>query len=708
MTHSTRAQLALAVVAAVGLPAGCKSPATYHREADRAANRIVDDKQLQALGRQEPFSIDRPSDQLRRRLLLDQDLPVSGPASYGPQFVPRIPRLPTDAPGGEPIGPMAPVDGDGELAADDGQGGGTPASGGGNSAAIAETPAAPSTTAAAATQPTTATADATTRPAAPPPDAATATAGVRPWRVSLVDSLQIGARNAREFQTRKERVFRSALALDLERDAFRNTFTGLVSGDIVADVSEDETVTGAIVSPSVGVSRRLFNGAQLSTRIGVDLVKLLTQDKSASFGVFADASVTLPLLRGAGTFIVTEPLRQAEREVVYEIWGFEEYKRDFAVTVATNYLSVLEQQDVIRNNEDSYRRQVLSTRRARRLAEAGRLPQVQVDQAISQELRSRDRLNTARATLTRRLDTFKTLIGLPTDAYVELDRADLDRLEDISARILASLGQGDDTGPIPDADQPVEIQGTPFGGASAGRPYELDEQQAIRVALAHRLDLRVAHGEVYDAQRQVVVAANNFLPRLDIRADASWGERRGVGSAGLPDAELRIDEATYAAGADLELPLERTRERNAYRLALIQLDVASRNVQDIEDDVKALVREALRDLRLAKETLQTQARAVAVAQRRVASTTLFLEAGRVQIRDLLESQEALVTARNAFIGALIDYRVAELDLQGAMGVLEVNEQGLWTEFDPSGLPTDGPPARPYDQTTMQQEGPAVQ
>lgn len=624
-----------ATMAALVVGAGCKDSAAYRREADRQANNIIKDKQQRALGRQEPFTVERPSDQLRRRLLLEQDLPVSGPASFGPEHVPRIPRLPKDVPAGQPI----------EFISDD-----VP-----DEAIISET----------TTQPTT---------------------GPAPVRISLVEALQIGARNSFDYQEQKEQVFRTALALDLERDDFRNTFSGLVSGDIRSDLSSDETVTGAIVTPTVGWSRRLYNGAQITTRLGIDLVKLLTQDKAAVYGIFADASITLPLLRGAGRDIVTEPLRQAERNVIYAIWNFEEYKRRFAVSVATQHLAALEQQELVRNNEDSYRRQVLSTRRARRLAEAGRLPQVQVDQAISQELRARDRLNRARAQVSQAFDRLKDLLGLPPDAYIAVDRADLDLLEQAGDRVIASAGISDEPAVIPDADQPVEIEETTFGG---GGPLELGDDDAIRVALDSRLDLRTVHGRVYDAQRQTVVAANGFLPRLDITASADMGDGRGIFSANSPNGQLRPDRGVYSLGADLELPFERTAERNRYRLALLQLQDAARNVQSAEDEIKGDVREALRDLRLAKETLLTQARAVAVAQRRVASTTLFLEAGRVQIRDLLESQEALVTARNSFIGAIIDYRVAELDLQEAMGVLEVNNEGMWTEFTATRVASGG-------------------
>ena len=107
-----------------------------------------------------------------------------------------------------------------------------------------------------------------------------------------------------------------------------------------------------------------------------------------------------------------------------------------------------------------------------------------------------------------------------------------------------------------------------------------------------------------------------------------------------------------------------------------------RDVQILEDEIKISIRNKLRDLLESRETLLIQARSVKLAQKRVRSTNLFLEAGRAQIRDLLESQEALLSAQNALTAAIINYRVAELELQRDMGVLQINEKGLWQEYSP--------------------------
>ena len=103
-------------------------------------------------------------------------------------------------------------------------------------------------------------------------------------------------------------------------------------------------------------------------------------------------------------------------------------------------------------------------------------------------------------------------------------------------------------------------------------------------------------------------------------------------------------------------------------------------MQNIEDSIKLEVKNKLRDLLESRESLKIQSQSQNLARKRVKSANLFLQAGLVEIRDILEAQEALISAQNAFTSALVRYRVAELELQRDMGVLEVNEKGIWQEY----------------------------
>ena len=68
--------LACVCFAVLGL-IGCKSPAQHREKADDAAYDFIRQGQQKALGQTEDFTIERPSDLLRRRLLIDQNLPYT-------------------------------------------------------------------------------------------------------------------------------------------------------------------------------------------------------------------------------------------------------------------------------------------------------------------------------------------------------------------------------------------------------------------------------------------------------------------------------------------------------------------------------------------------------------------------------------------------------------------------------------------------------
>jgi len=489
--------------------------------------------------------------------------------------------------------------------------------------------------------------------------------------------------NNRGYQSQKEQVYQSALSLDLERNAFRSTWSGVVDSVVSASLTSTGDTSGVETSPSLGVSRQFKNGMRFTSLLAVDLVNLLNGSRESSTGLTLDTSLEIPLLRGSSKFVVTEPLTQAERDVVYSIYGFERFKRTFAVQIASRYLSVLQQQDRVQNAVENYERVVASTRRARRLADAGRLPGIQVDQSVQDELRARNSWISAIQSYENTLDDFKITLGLPTDADIELDPGEFDMLLSLARyeRYLEpneSAAQED----VPPADAPVVLD--PPSDEDAG-PLELNEDDAILIALLNRLDLRVVVGEIVDAQRGVAIAADNLRADVTLLGRASLGDSRSLGSADQRDAQLRTDRGFYSLLLGIDLPIERTSERNSYRNALINYERTVRSLQDVEDSVKFDVRSVLRDLIEFRETIKIQAEAVRVAQRRVDSTNLFLQAGRAEIRDLLEAQNALNSAQNSLTNAVVSYRIGELELQRDLGVLEVGNNGLWEEFDPGSI-----------------------
>ena len=492
--------------------------------------------------------------------------------------------------------------------------------------------------------------------------------------LTLTSSLQIAAAYNRGYRTKKESIFRRALDLDLLHDDFRNTYSGLLSSIINSNQSVGNVSTGVSNNFTPSVTRRLKNGAQLAGKLMFDVSRLLSTDKASATGILFDTSISIPLLSGSGQHIVTESLTQAERNLIYEIWEFERLKRTLAVSISTSFLSTLQLEDRLNNAAANYQRAILSAKRARRMSEAGRMPDNQVSQAKQRELEARQNWIRAEEQFLRALDSFKLTLGLPTDCEMHLDRTILKGLNNKYAENLVPKEEKEN---FTEKEGKIDlIQPTRDGGG----PLELEEGKALEIALNKRLDLLISKSRVEDAQRKVIVARDRLDPKLNLTGSYTAGARRTVGSVTSDNVGLDLRHGTASGGLTFEFPWEKTAEGHNFRESYIDLENTLRSYQQLEDQIKLDIRNSLRSLIQNRTSILIQQNALKLAYRRVDSTNLFLEAGRIAIRDVLEAQDDLVAAQDRLTNAVVSYRLSELSMQRDMGVLEFTDEGVLKEY----------------------------
>jgi len=477
-------------------------------------------------------------------------------------------------------------------------------------------------------------------------------------KLTLMQAVAVSAAGSREYRSRREDVYLEALGLTLERDAFRNEYSGALSFMFGGSRSESKTGGDTSISDeqalsedaSLGLSRKLAGGGTVALSLSANFVQYLFGDPRRSLGQAIDVAVRQPLWRGAGRRIAREGLTQAERDMIYELRDFVRFRRRFFVDVATEFYQVLRQKDIVGNervNLDSLRS---NRERAQEMANAGRLPEFQVRQAEQNELNARERWVRAVQNYETRVDEFKITLGLHTDVPLELDSGELGQL-----------------GSIEDA----EAQRT--------------RDDVVKEALDRRLDLTTVWDRVEDSRRKVEVARDNLRPGLDLVLGTGASRSRSKGSDGGVTTTLSGD---YEAGLEMDLGLERTSERNSYRSALITLDRRTRDLSLLTDQIRNQIYSAWRRLEEARESYRIQKRSVELAEGRVESTTLLLDAGRVEVRDLLDAQDDLVQARNRLTSAMVDFRIAMLELWRDMEVLAF-EDGEFKEITPDESDTAG-------------------
>lgn len=607
----------------LGAAAGCRSAASWRADADRAAAERLADAQKAAGAADEPIDIESPSDTLRRRLLVDQRLPVFDPASLGIR----------DLPANRYWNP-----------------------------------------------------DERLLPGREGADAAFAPEGTNALTIGLQDAVRIAAANSADFQADKERLFASALALDLADHDFHTTLLGVLSASADTSRGEGGGRTGAHgETAKAGLARTFENGVSTDASLAMNLAGALTGKRRTAWGAVADISVSIPLLRGSGRLVRRESLTQAERDLIYAVREFEQRKRAFVTDVARAYISLLLARRTRQNEDDNYRRVIISTNRSRRMADASRLSKAAFAQAYQSELAARASWIAACQSYESTMDTFKTRIGLPPDARIEPRESDLEELQALVAQFLArpdeegeKAGRDADSLPPPDSVDDGAMKET--------------ADRAIAVAFERRADILTVRERVEDAQRHLLIAEDALRSEVTLGGSAGVGEAASASMAreGRDHGEFRMRDAKASGTLKIDLALDRTKERNAYRSALVALEGAVRDYQKAEDDLKATIRQDIRSLSQTREQLAIQSSAVDLAAKRVRNQDLLLEAGRADMTDLLDAQAALVSAQNQLYRAITDWRGQELALQRDLGTLDATADGLWTETDLAALGIPSP------------------
>jgi outer membrane protein TolC len=245
--------------------------------------------------------------------------------------------------------------------------------------------------------------------------------------LNLAQTVAIATAHNRDYQTQKEQLYLTALGLTLERHRFTRRWFGTIDAAYVRDTDDEGLTSGA----ETGFDQLLADGAAVSASIAIDWARFLTGDPRTSLGSVLSGTVTQPLLRGRGRAIAQESLTQAERDVLYQIRAFNRFRKEFVVSIAADYLSVLQKRNEVTNAQNNYERVAETKRRLETEAGVGRRPRFEVDQAQQDVLKAKDGLVRAQQEYEQALDEFKIVLSLDTDAEVELDQNELKALEAI-------------------------------------------------------------------------------------------------------------------------------------------------------------------------------------------------------------------------------------------------------------------------------------
>ncbi len=449
---------------------------------------------------------------------------------------------------------------------------------------------------------------------------------------TLAKCLFYAQEHSREYQSAKEDLYLSALALSLERFLWTPQLSSSLSLEF-ADFGQVRDFDRAMTATaSIAAEQRLPLGGTVTAQV-IDtwMRDLKVHTTSGETGV-AILGADIPLLRGAG-WVAYESRFQAERDLIYAVRSFERFRREFLVDIAGDFYQLLSLHTQIQSAEAQVTSLLSDFRRARALADKEQTLALEADRARNELLNARNRVAGAQENYGTALDRFKIRLGMPTIASLMLD------------------------------DEDVELND----------PH-ITEQQAIETALKYRLDLLNVADTIDDARRSVLVAKNNLLPDFNFSGSVALNTDPNKPST----VEYNTERTTWRGSLDLEVPLNRQRERNDYRSSFVDLRRAERAHDQFSDQVRAEVRRIMRQIVLARISIDIQRENIAINEFRRGLARALFETSRLESnRDVIEAENNLRESRDAVAVAVAGFRRSILDFLLATGTLRVDDNGYW-------------------------------
>ncbi len=476
------------------------------------------------------------------------------------------------------------------------------------------------------------------RYARPPDDPAT---------LDLVGALRFAMRHGREYRFAEEDYVSAGLQLLAERHLWGPRLFDDLSTEVISAGDGGLYDTSLLLVNDLRVTQRLPWGGQVSARLLAAATENLHRRVAGENVQTAELILSgdVPLLRGAG-MAAREELIQLERDVVYAARDFENFRRQYLFDIAADYLQLVVLQLAIVNAERRVEQLEQFESRERALVDSGRVEPFQAALAAQDTLFARDELNGQLETYRLAIDRFKIRIGMDESQALVItpDTPDL---------------------PVPDVD--------------------LDE--AVRAALAYRLDLQNRRDQVDDSRRRVAVARNDLLADLNLAGSIAIPTDGGKDRAGL---DFDLDDTIYRASVTLGLPLDRQIERLALRQAQIDLERALLDYDQFRDTVAVEVRASAREIDRSRFSRDLQEENVRIADLRLASIEAAPD--RATARDRSEAADDLLRARNDLLRARRDRQVSILQYLLDRGQLRVAPDG--TILPLRGMTAAAPPPAP--------------
>ncbi len=401
------------------------------------------------------------------------------------------------------------------------------------------------------------------------------------------------------------------------------TFSPLTDTDLLSPAGTLHTLENKTVTTDLTLATRATSGGQFgiawdNTR--QDANSLFVSSVSPAYSTKLMLQAIQPLLRNAGVDFNKSNILIAQNNARVSAIQFESSVQDLLLAVDQAYWNLVftigdlrakqtsleAAQDFLRNNTIKY--------------EAGSLPQIEVTRARARVADRQEAIVTAQAALRNAEDRLRTL----------LDSRDYPLASE--ARIFPT-------------DAPTIYA------------VEMNLEQSIRKALALRPDIR---GQIITLESlgvAVMRAKNQLLPEVDLQGTFALN---GLGADWSDDYDVLSDAKhhDWSAGVQFAVPIGNRAARADYQSARYQRLKALAQLASLQRTATYGVKQAIRDVRTALQSIDTNKIRVQAAVEQVDAERQKFDAGQSIALDVLDAQDNLQAAQSSYIGSVAVFNIA--------------------------------------------------
>jgi outer membrane protein TolC len=289
------------------------------------------------------------------------------------------------------------------------------------------------------------------------------------------------------------------------------------------------------------------------------------------------------------------------------------------LAVSGTYLQILASQANVLSQESQVKEAGATFRQSEREYQAGTKPVIDRNRSFVQFHTEQERLTSLHADLVKQFMQLARLIGLPVTQVLTLSE-----------------------------ELPADV------------PQAVPVEEAVKLAMENRSDLKAARMQLKAAQEAHKASKAEYLPSLGI---SGYYGLQGIN----PDKGVSV----FQAAGTINIPIFQS---GRVKADIEQADAAvSQRQAEYDDEMGAVeldVRQSYVDLQVAKEQIE-----VAAQNRKIAAETLTesldrFAAGVTNSVEVVQSQETVASAERDYVSSLFTLNLARIRLARAIGLAE--------------------------------------